>query len=141
MSEDTDNTDDGTEKLNAEAVAQLAKEERRAKKTIRFETPDGEAEYEYQMIREGRLAELSEKHFETPEVRNQRHAKDRDLTADDFERFRAEVIKESVVSAPHGHKAATGYIRKNIPDNWQAELFDAITEFSIMQPEERRKFL
>lgn len=145
MSTDTDTTTDEEEpvdeSLDADAVAQLAQAERRAKKSMTFETEAGQATYVYQMIREGRLAELSEKHFETPDVRGRDRANDPDINEDDYERFRAEVISEAIVEAPQGTKLTQQYIRKSIPDRWQSKLFDAITDFSTMDDETFCKFL
>lgn len=145
MSDDTDDAIEDepqqkTQVLDADAVAELAQQERRATKSIAFETDAGVAEYEYQMIREGRVAELSEKHFETPEVRGRQQANDLDMDADDYERFRAEVIAESVVGAPEGTKPTRQWIRQNVPDRWQSELFEAITEFASMSDEEVIRF-
>lgn len=141
MSEDT--TDAGDEEapteLDASAVAELAEQERREQKALRFETDAGVAEYTYQMVREGKLSELSEKHFETPDVRGGR-ADDLDVDADSYEKFRAEVIREGLVDGPEGTKTTLQWIRKNIPDDWQAELFDAITDFSSMDEAEYRQF-
>ena len=128
-------TEENVDELDADAVAQLAQAERRAKKTISFETDAGVARYVYQMMRESRLAELSDEHFDTPEVQGRRKAEALDIDADDFERFRADVICEGVVEAPEGTKLSQQYVRNSIPDEWQSELFEAITEFSTMDEE------
>lgn len=126
--------------LDAEAVAQLARDEKRATKTLRFETPEGNADYEYGMVREATLAALSDEHFATPEVRGRGQADELNVDEDDFERFRAAVIKAGLVAGPDGTKMTVQWIRKNIPDQWQGDLFDAITDFSTMDDEEFVKF-
>ena len=128
-------TEENVDELDADAVAQLAQGERRAKKSITFETDAGVASYVYQMIRESRLAELSDEHFDSPEVQGRRKAEALGIDADDFERFRADVICEGVVEAPEGTKLSQQYVRNSIPDEWQSELFEAITEFSTMDEE------
>lgn len=138
--DDVDGAEDEPIELDAEEVAQLAQRERREEKTLRFELEDGYAEYTYQMVRESKITELSETHFERPDVRNQRQAADVDLDADSYEEFRAEVIKEGLVDGPPGTTLTVQHIRQKIPDEWQAELFDAITEFSTMDEAEYRQF-